>query len=362
MRTRLLDVLCCPDCRSEALALSVFAGDGQVTEGVIECKGCRASLPIIGGVPRLLPATLRSSLVTYHREFFARYPRLAPAGAAAASDAVVARTLHGYSYQYRKLERPNEQEVVRWRQNLLDSITAGPEFFRGKFGLDVGCGGGRHLYCAHEFGAEMVGIDLSEGVEVAAHVTSTLPRAHIVQADIYHLPFRPETFDFAYSIGVLHHTPRPRESFEHLLPLIKHGGTTMIWVYGLRGMRAWYRLSHMTWIRDARKLPLPIQHGLAIAMAGALEIGYWAPCRLVAALPGGATRVEKLPLADARGRSFTAKVRSVFDRLQPAVTHYHTGEELTAWFTANGLREVSVVNRAGRGWTAAGVKIASAVS
>ena len=37
--------------------------------------------------------------------------------------------------------------------------------FKGKIGLDLGCGFGRHVYNSAQFGAEMVGVDLSEAIE-----------------------------------------------------------------------------------------------------------------------------------------------------------------------------------------------------
>ena len=39
-----------------------------------------------------------------------------------------------------------------------------PEFFKDKLVMDAGCGYGRHSRVVHEFGAEVVGIDLSVAV------------------------------------------------------------------------------------------------------------------------------------------------------------------------------------------------------
>ena len=58
-----------------------------------------------------------------------------------------------------------------------------------------------------------------------------MENAHIVQADIYHLPLKP-VFDYAFSVGVLHHLPRPREGFLSLASKVKTGGHISAWVYG----------------------------------------------------------------------------------------------------------------------------------
>jgi len=107
-----------------------------------------------------------------------------------------------------------------------------PEFFAGKLGLDAGCGFGRHLHYATRYGAEVVGLDLSEAVLAAYRNNRESSRAHVVQGDIYRPPFARGTFDFIYSIGVLHHLPDPQGGFCALAPYIKPEGTLFAWIYG----------------------------------------------------------------------------------------------------------------------------------
>lgn len=361
MKTRLLDFLCCPDCRHEKLDPYVYRseedGNGQkIIEGEIRCGRCGSRFPVINGIPRMLPVSLRRYLVSFHPDFFKRHPDLTPKNRDELPDEKVARTLEGYSYQHVELN-DRQREIERWRNNFLSSIPVGADFFKGKVGADIGCGGGRHLYCAHEFGGEVVGLDLSEGVKVASANTAECPRCHVVQGDIYHLPFKNGVFDFVYSIGVLHHLPNPHAGFRRVLPSVRRGGRIFIWVYGLRGMRLWYRLSHMTWLRGiAPRLPRWAQYLLSMLLACLLELLIWIPCRIVSVLPGGGPIVARVPLGDACRRSFRAKIRSVFDRIQPPVTHYHTGDELEGWFKGAGLTDASVLNRHGSGWIATGVK------
>lgn len=363
MKKRLLDFLRCPDCHHEKLDLAIPLGAGNgdptIIEGEIRCGECGSRFPVINGIPRMLPVALRRSLFSFHRDFFARHPDLIPRNGATRPDEKVARTLEGYSYQHVKLD-DHGREFARWRKNFYDCIPLEwrrSDFFRGKIGLDIGCGEGRHLYCAEEVGAEMVGLDLSEGVEVARNNTIRSSHCHVVQGDIYHLPFKPGIFDFAYSIGVLHHLPNPQNGFRRILPAVRRGGKVSIWVYGLRGMRLWYRLSHLTWLRGiAPRLPRWAQYMVSFAIASGLEIVIWLPCRLVSLFPGGDSVVSRIPLGDACRRSFRAKVRSVFDRVQPPVTHYHNAEELEGWFEEAGFRNVVVLNKGGAGWIAAGEK------
>lgn len=80
-------------------------------------------------------------------------------------------------------------------------------------------------------GAETVGLDLSAAVEVAHQNLEKLPNCHFVQGDLLHPPFARDTFDFAYSIGVLHHTPSTRQAFRRLTETLKPQAEAAIWVY-----------------------------------------------------------------------------------------------------------------------------------
>src|SRR4029078_507288 len=52
-----------------------------------------------------------------------------------------------------------------------------------------------------------------------------------IQADIYHLPLA-RKFDYAFSVGVLHHLPDPRGGFLALASKVKPGGHISAWIYG----------------------------------------------------------------------------------------------------------------------------------
>src|SRR4030095_545780 len=97
------------------------------------------------------------------------------------------------------------------------------------------CGKGRHTALSAEFGAKaIVSLDLSEAVEAAFANTRHLENAHIAQADLTRPPVK-RVFDYAFSIGVLHHLPDPERGFRALVSRLKPGGSISAWVYGREG-------------------------------------------------------------------------------------------------------------------------------
>ncbi len=89
--------------------------------------------------------------------------------------------------------------------------------------LDAGCGGGRYARICGEAGAIVVGADHTRAVDKARQICSHLPNVQFVQADLKHLPLEAASFDFVFSIGVMHHDFETRLSSMPLLAWLNRG-------------------------------------------------------------------------------------------------------------------------------------------
>jgi len=97
--------------------------------------------------------------------------------------------------------------------------------------LDAGCGNGRYAKFTSEWGARVIGVDISSAVDVAAANLQSHECVDILQADLFRLPFRPGVFDMAYSVGVLHHTPDAAGAFRSVATTVRPGGSFSIFVH-----------------------------------------------------------------------------------------------------------------------------------
>src|SRR5262249_24979495 len=119
------------------------------------------------------------------------------------------RTQQSFGYQWTVFGEMSDQ----FREDFLNYISpVAPEFFVGKRGLDAGCGFGRHLYYATQFGARMIGLDFSKAITRAKEIAGGLENAQFIQGDLHRPPLRPQSLDFVYSLGVLHHTTNPESA------------------------------------------------------------------------------------------------------------------------------------------------------
>src|SRR5262249_33072470 len=154
------------------------------------------------------------------------------------------------------------------------------DFFKGRLVLDAGCGMGKFLYYAGQWGAkDVIGVDLSPSVELAFRWTREMPNTHVIQGDIYRLPLH-KGFDFVYSIGVLHHLPDPEGGFHQLVRHLRRGGKILSWVYGREGNQLYIRLGDPL-RRFTCHLPLGINKVIAQVLAGILWViihAIYLPC------------------------------------------------------------------------------------
>ncbi len=107
--------------------------------------------------------------------------------------------------------------------------------------LDAGCGEGVDLsMAALHPQCEVIGVELSSGgVKTSVARTKGLERAHVVQGDLLRLPLASDTFDAAYSYGVVHHTPNPARVIQEIARTLKPGAPLLYYVYEDFSDRSW---------------------------------------------------------------------------------------------------------------------------
>jgi SAM-dependent methyltransferase len=135
-----------------------------------------------------------------------------------------------YVHGYDPKENLRLQDQASTLVELLHSDTTYPE---GSSVLEAGCGVGAQTVtlASNSPKALITSIDVSTASVVEAREAVQAAGIHNVtlqQADIFHLPFPPDSFDHVFVCFVLEHLARPVEALRALKYVLKPGGTITV--------------------------------------------------------------------------------------------------------------------------------------
>jgi SAM-dependent methyltransferase len=169
------------------------------------------------------------------------------------------------------------------------------------------------------------------------------PGMEVRNQSIYEI-MEAETFDIAFSIGVIHHLADPDAAVLRLARAVRPGGRVLVWLYG-RENNGWIvRLFNP--LRHALFSRLPL--GLVHMLSWPLTLALW--CALRIGWPCGA--YFKL----IRGFSFDHLRAIVFDHMIPRIAHYYTKADAEALLARAGLTEIRCTWVNENSWSVTGVK------
>ena len=362
MRQKFIEYLSDP-ITSKKFDFEVFKeSEGHILSGLLTTDN--SWYPIIGGIPRILINELKTNLLQMHQDFFKAWREKLPQHIRSEWETAIAaipdlnafskhqkKTAESFAYEWKNIYKENDYEKNNFFHFADPYVTE--ENIKGKKTLDIGCGSGRFTKWAALSGTELsFGSDLGETVEVAYEMTEDIPNACIIQADIYAMPFH-NIFDLAYSIGVLHHLPKPQEGFSRLPKVLKAGGRMLIWVYNRRNnTRAIYFYEPLRAL--LKKLPKPVLFKLCYIPGFAVHL-----INLFGKLleTFGLERFANgLPFSYYAHFPFNMKLNDAFDVLATPKSNYYYVEEIKQWFSNASLKNIQAYEHPEAGITCIGVK------
>jgi SAM-dependent methyltransferase len=298
----------------------------------LKCEDCGDEYPISKGIPRILIGQLPDA---------------------------VHRTVVGFGWEWETFNDIIQDTYMTNKSNFFDFIhPVSEDFFEDKFVLDAGCGMGRFLRLGAEFGSrDIIGVDLSKSVDAAYANTRALPNAHVVQADIFALPFIVK-FDYIFSIGVLQFLFDPQKGFSELIKVLKAGGSISVWVYSKENNGWIIRLLSPLRQYITSRLPRPVLYLFSSVVGAFLYI-----CIKLIYKPAnewnlGVDLGSWLPYNDylyyISQLTYSSLVSVIFDHLVPQIVVYLSKDELEAWFLEEGISSVVITSRNNMSWRGLG--------
>lgn len=246
----------------------------------------------------------------------------------------------------------------RFRQTQLDSHSGQPisaqRFWQssgwspadlaGKLVLDAGCGAGRFAEVALQAGARLVALDYSSAVDACYANLRHYDNLHVVQGDIFALPFAPGSFSFVYSLGVLQHTPDVARAFAALPPMVTPGGRLCVDFYGLGVgtlLHAKYLVRPLTKHLPQQTLFRALQKAVPVLLPVSRTLGAVpAIGRILKRLVPVANYAGVYPLSPQQLKEWA--LLDTFDMLAPEYDKPQRARRVRTWLEAAGLTGVEV--------------------
>ncbi len=178
---------------------------------------------------------------------------------------------------------------------------------RQTYMLDIGCGTGRWTKYLSQKAGFVEAIDPSDAIFAADKLLGNIPNVRLAKASVETIPFNDETFDFAMSVGVLHHIPDTQKAMQDCVKKVKKGGYFYCYLYHNLETRGWW-FKTLYWLSDQiRKVVCRLPSKLKRIVCDILAIIIYMPLILwvrFLVLIGLRNVAIKMPLSAYNNKSF----------------------------------------------------------
>ena len=213
------------------------------------------------------------------------------------------------------------------------------------YALDIGCGTGRWAkYLSTKVGF-VEAIDPSDAVFAANKLLEDVPNIRISKASVDNIPFADETFDFAMSIGVLHHIPDTEQAMKDAVKKVKIGGHFFCYLYYNLDSRGILFKSIFQISAFFRKIVCRLPSSIKKVVCDLIAIFVYMPFILLTRFLNfiGLRKLAlKIPLSDYANKSFFIIRNDALDRFGTSLEQRFSKIEVIAMMENSGLTNIVV--------------------
>jgi SAM-dependent methyltransferase len=257
------------------------------------------------------------------------------------------QTVSSFGDEWQAFHGFAEEEIEKLGDEYFDIIT--PTMLHSKSSvLEVGCGSGRFLKYLSGKAGSLVGVDPSHAIFAADNLLGKDDRVVLVKASANDLPFENNSFDFVYSIGVLHHIPDTFRAMQACVDKVKPGGHFFTYLYydlDNRGLlfRSAFGLSNLV-RKTVSKLPGRPKRMVCNLLAVGVYMPFVGLCRLLKAAGIKESARKKIPLFGYENKSFYIIRNDALDRFGTPLEQRFSREEIRLMMERAGLEDIIFSN------------------
>ena len=139
-------------------------------------------------------------------------------------------TVDSFGEEWNRFKSFSEEEIKSAGDSYFDIVTA-EMLNKNSVALDIGCGTGRWSKYISARAKFVEAIDPGDAVRAAVPFVKSNKNIRVSQAGYGNLPFEKESFDFVFSLGVVHHLPDTQAAIQEAAGMVKKGGWLLLYIY-----------------------------------------------------------------------------------------------------------------------------------
>lgn len=267
----------------------------------------------------------------------------------------------GFGEEWSTFRQDADHLSQRQRQKIFD------DYFRifpwhllptgGGVGIDVGCGTGRWATLVAPRVEHLHLLDASaDALAVAKQNLALVNNVSFCAKSVAAIPLPPQSLDFAYSLGVLHHVPDTQAALDAIADKLKPGAPFLVYLYYAFDNRPpWYRfLWRVADVarRGISQLPHPLRLVFSQTIAALI---YWPLARGARLLTRLGLGAQHVPLSYYADKSLYVMRTDAYDRFCTRLEKRFTRAQIETMLRRAGFRDITFSDRMPF-WCAVGIK------
>jgi SAM-dependent methyltransferase len=258
------------------------------------------------------------------------------------------KTVTSFGEEWNAFHGFNERELEFTGDMYFDIVTS--EMLNDQSNvIDIGCGSGRWIKYLEGRYKKMIGLDPSDAIFAADKLLDKNDKVELVRSSTDNIPFPAESFDFAYSLGVLHHIPDTEKALADSVKMVKSGGYFLVYLYYKFDNRPFY-FKGLYWLsnllrRGISKMPARLKKMVCNILAVVLYMPFVLLCRFLRFI-GVPEKIRfHIPLQAYERQSFYIIRNDSLDRFGTPLEQRFTREQVREMMERTGLTDIVFSDR-----------------
>jgi SAM-dependent methyltransferase len=251
------------------------------------------------------------------------------------------KTVDSFGEEWNRFASFTDEQLKSAGDSYFDIVT-GEMLNKNSVALDIGCGTGRWSKYISPRAKFVEALDPGEAVLAAAPFTKNCGNVRVTQAGYGNIPFEKESFDFVFSLGVVHHLPDTQGAISEAASMLKKNGFLLLYIYysfDSRGFlfRSLFRVSDFF-----RKIISKFPKGLKFFTCELIAIFIYLPFVLLAKFMRlfGGNAWKKVPLSYYASQPWKVIRNDSLDRFGTPLEKRFSKKEIELMLKNAGMNEI----------------------